>query len=315
MLTSIWAALKTDRPDLVMGTSPPIFQAFSAWMVAKIKRCPFLLEIRDLWPEFAIDMGVLTNPVLIKSSRWLERFLYSHATHILVNSPAYHDYLIEKGIKTGKISFISNGVDTSIFDGQVNGDPIRKELGLNGKFIITYAGAIGLANDIQTILRAANRLRDNNRICFLMVGDGKERRNLEYKARKLKLKNVIFSGSRPKTDIPAILAASDACAATLQNIPMFKTTYPNKVFDYMASSRPTILAIDGVIREVIEASKGGIFVPPGDDEAFANAVQFLENDRAKAIEMGKAARQYVVQHFDRKQQAKQFIELVESLTQ
>ena len=314
MLTSIWAAMKADRPDLVMGTSPPIFQAVSAGLVAKIKRCPFLLEIRDLWPEFAIDMGVLTNPVLIKLSRWLEKFLYARATHILVNSPAYRDYLIKKGIESDKIAFISNGVDTNIFNGNANGDSVRHEIGLNEKFVVTYAGALGLANDIQTILRAAERLQENDRICFLLVGDGKERRNLESTARKMNLKNVIFSGSRSKADMPGILAASDVCTATLQNIPMFTTTYPNKVFDYMAAGKPTILAIDGVIRNVIESSNGGVFVQPGNDEAFAKAVQELEKDRAKANEMGKAARQYVVKHFDRKQQAKQFIELVENLT-
>jgi glycosyltransferase involved in cell wall biosynthesis len=147
------------------------------------------------------------------------------------------------------------------------------------------------------------------------VGDGKERRNLYSAARQMNLKNVIFTGSRPKADMPGILAASDACMATLQNIPMFSTTYPNKVFDYMAAGKPTILAIDGVIRNVIEASNGGVFVPPGNDAAFAQAVQTLEKDRTKVNEMGKSARQYVVGHFDRKDQAKQFIELIEKLTQ
>jgi glycosyltransferase involved in cell wall biosynthesis len=248
-------------------------------------------------------------------SRWLEGFLYARADHILVNSPAYRDYLINKGVESQKISFISNGVATESFNGNLSREVIRGELGIDGKFAVTYAGALGLANDIPMILRAAERLQENDRIRFLLVGDGKERHNLETTAQQMNLKNVIFTGPRPKADMPGILAASNACTATLQNIPMFSTTYPNKVFDYMAAGKPTILAIDGVIREVIEASRGGIFVPPGDDEAFAKAVQELEQDGPKTIEMGKAAQQYVAKHFDRKDQAKQFIELVEKLTQ
>ena len=184
MVSSIFAGLKAGPIDLVMGTSPPIFQAVSAWFVAMMRRRPFLLEIRDLWPEFAIDMGVLTNPVLIRLSRWLENFLYARADHILVNSPAYRDYVHEKGIPLEKISLIANGVDPSLFDPKSKGAEVRRELGLGGCFVVTYAGALGMANDIPTVLRAADRLREQRNIRFLFVGDGKERPNLEKAARE-----------------------------------------------------------------------------------------------------------------------------------
>jgi glycosyltransferase involved in cell wall biosynthesis len=313
MLTSLWAALQAGPVDLVVGTSPPIFQLVSAWLVAVLRRRPFLLEIRDLWPAFAIGLGVLKNPVLIALSYWLERFLYARATHILVNSPAYVDYLVNKGIPETKISLIANGVDPTMFDPQADGHTIREELALGDKFVVTYAGALGLANDIDTIIRAAVRLREEPTIHFLLVGDGKERSNLERQAHTLALTNVTFTGSRPKTHMPAVLAASNACVATLKNIPMFRTTYPNKVFDYMAAGRPTILAIDGVIRHVIEAAGGGIYVSPGNDVALAAAVRCLHHDRAQSHTMGTAARTYVVAHFNRHQQAEQFIELVQRL--
>jgi lipopolysaccharide/colanic/teichoic acid biosynthesis glycosyltransferase len=313
MFTAIWAALLVGPVDLVMGTSPPIFQAVSAWMVAVLRRCPFLLEIRDLWPEFAIDIGVLRNPALIALSRWLERFLYARATHILVNSPAYRDYLVSKGVSAAKISLISNGVDPHMFNVDSKGGQLRQMWGLNGSFVVTYAGALGLANDIPTILGAASRLREQCNVHFLIVGDGKERSNLEALAQQLQLPNVTFTGAQPKSEMPEILAASDACIATLKNIPMFRTTYPNKVFDYMAAGRPTILAIDGVIRQVIEAANGGIFVPPGDDAVLAEAVQALNQDPQRAQVMGKAARAYVAKHFNRHQQAEQFAGLVQHL--
>ncbi len=313
MVTSVWAGLRAGPVDLVIGTTPPIFQAVSAWLVAVLRRRPLLLEVRDLWPAFAIDMHILQNPILIKLAQWLERFLYTQATHILVNSPAYRDYLLAKGISADKITLIPNGVSTENFDPIETGSELRKRWGLNGEFVVTYAGALGLANDIPTILRAAASLKENKHIHFLLVGDGKERPMLEEMAEALKLKNVSFTGSVPKSQMPGVLAATNACVATLKNIPMFTTTYPNKVFDYMAAGRPTILAIDGVIRQVIEESKGGIFVSPGDDQALADAVVSLATDRTKAREMGNAARSHVKKYFERTEHAKQFVELIEKL--
>jgi glycosyltransferase involved in cell wall biosynthesis len=315
MATSLWAGLQAGPVDLVMGTSPPIFQAVSAWLVARRRGKPFLLEIRDLWPEFAIDMGILTNPLLIALSRWLERFLYARADHILVNSPAYRDYMLARGVPPEKVSLISNGVDSDMFDPQGDGAAQRGAWGLTGRFVVTYAGALGLANDIPTILRAAARLQERSDVHFLLVGDGKERRILEAQAQELGLNNVTFTGAYPKTQIPAVLAASDACIAILKDIPMFRTTYPNKVFDYMAAGRPTLLAIDGVIRHVIESAQGGVIVPPGDDAALAAAVRRLADDPDQARTMGLAARSYVVEHFDRRDQAEAFTGLVMRLSE
>ncbi|MCK6581257.1 MAG: glycosyltransferase family 4 protein [Anaerolineae bacterium] len=310
MIMSIWTSRKAGHVDLVMGTTPPIFQAVSAWFIAFVRRKPFLLEVRDLWPEFAIDMGVLKNPILIRMSRWLEAFLYSRATHILVNSPAYRDYMLRRGIPSEKVTLIPNGVDPEMFNPEAKGTELRKRLNLDDKFIVTYAGALGQANDIGTILCAAYEVRDCEDIYFLMVGDGKERVNLERHAQEIGLTNVTFTGALPKSEMPNVLAASDVCVATLMNIPMFKTTYPNKVFDYMAAGRPTILGIDGVIREVVEASKGGIFVNPGSSEELAKAVQMLYDDRDRARAMGRAARSHVVEHFNRSNHVKSFAELL-----
>lgn len=311
MFTSVYAALRAGKVDLVMGTSPPIFQAVSAWFVAALRRKPFLLEVRDLWPEFGIDMGVLKNPIIIKLSRWLEQFLYTRARHIVVNSPAYVDYLRSKGVPQDKISFIPYGTDVDMFNPTVDGKALRRELGLDDKFLAVYAGALGLANDIPTLLRAAQRLRNKSGIQFVFFGDGKERSNLQQAAEDMELTNVTFAGARPKNEMPQVLAAADACIAILQDIPMFRTTYPNKVFDYMAAGRPTVLAIDGVIRQVIEEAGGGIYVNPGDDQALANAIQRLYADQEQAHKMGAVARTYVCENFDRQQRAGEFIEMME----
>ena len=309
--SSLYAGLRAGKADLVMGTTPPIFQAVSACVVAAVRRKPFLLEVRDLWPDFAIEMGVLKNPVLIGMSRWLEGVLYRRAAHLLVNSPAYRDYLIGKGVAPEKITVVANGVDPAMFSPDARGEQVRQQYGLAGKFVVTYAGALGMANDIDTILRAAARLKDEEpQVHFLLVGDGKERSKLEESARALGLNNVTFTGAQAKSRMSEFLAASDACVATLKNIPMFNTTYPNKVFDYMAAARPTILAIDGVIREVVEGVQGGIFVPPGDDEALARAASRLSREPVLCRQMGANARACVVQNFNRDRQAQAFLDLV-----
>jgi lipopolysaccharide/colanic/teichoic acid biosynthesis glycosyltransferase len=270
-----------------------------------------MLEVRDLWPEFAIDMGVLKNPLLIWLSRRLEYFLYARSTHILVNSPAYREYLVCRHIAPLKISLISNGVDPAMFNPAAKGERVRQKWGLEGKFVVSYAGAIGMANDLATVVRVADRLRDSSSIVFLIAGDGKERPNLEADAEQRGLKNIIFTGTLSKTEVADVMAASDACIAILKDIPMFRTTYPNKVFDYMAAGRPTLLAIDGVIRKVVEDSGSGLFVPPGDDTALARAVLSLADNRREARDMGLQGREFVTKHFNRDQQAAEFASLVE----
>lgn len=313
MFSSIWTSLQVKDADLIMGTTPPIFQALSAWFVAFLRRKPFLLEVRDLWPEFGIGMGVLKNPILIALARGLENFLYARATHILVNSPAYVDYLQSKRVPKNKITFIAYGTDVDMFRPDVDGSQVREKFGLQNKFVALYAGALGQANDIYTILRAAERLRGAERICFVLFGDGKERARLQAEAEHKKLSNVIFAGVCPKKEMPNVLAASDVCLAILQDIPMFRTTYPNKVFDYMAAGRATALVIDGVIREVIEASGGGVFVQPGNDEQLAKTILEMANDPARVQKMGASAREYLVKNLDRRDKLDETLKLLKSL--
>lgn len=315
-VASFMASVRTRGVDVVLGTSPPIFQAGAAWAVAWLKRVPFVLEVRDLWPEFAVAMGVLRNPLAIKLARWLERFLYARAEAIIVNSPAYRGYLLARGVAEERVFVVPNGVDVAMFNPEADGVGFRRRMTIaDDEFVVMYTGALGMANDIPTILRAAEALRDQDGIRFVLVGDGKERRGLEELAGTMRLGNVVFTGAVPKEEIPEALAAANACIATLMNIPMFTTTYPNKVFDYMAAGRPTILAIDGVIRQVVEASRGGVFVPPGDSKALASAIRCLAETPEVAREMGESARNYVESHFDRVLQAEQFGRVLARVTE
>ncbi len=310
MFSSVWTAFQVRDVDLVLGTTPPIFQAVSAWFVAWIRRKPFLLEVRDLWPEFGVSMGVLKNPLVISLGRWLEKFLYARSTHILVNSPAYKEYMISKDVPEKKITFIPYGTDVDMFNPQVDGSSIRDELGLQDKFVVLYAGALGQANDIDTILRAVERLKPFGKIHFVLFGDGKERPRLQNEAKRMKLTNVTFAGVRPKKDMPRVVASADVCLAILQDIPMFRTTYPNKVFDYMAAGRATVLVIDGITRELIESSYGGVFVQPNDDETLAETILDLSKNMDIVQQMGQNAREYLVKHLDRRDKLNETLSLL-----
>lgn len=314
MFSSVWTALQVKEADLIMGTTPPIFQAVSAWFVALVRRKPFLLEVRDLWPEFGVSMGVLKNPIIIALARWLEMFLYKRATHILVNSPAYREYMLAKGVPENKVTYIPYGTDVDMFNPSVDGSSIRKELNLQDKFVVLYAGALGQANDLDTLLRAAERLKEEERISFVLFGDGKERARLESEAKSKNLTNVIFAGTRPKKDMPLIVASADACLAILQDIPAFRTTYPNKVFDYMAAARASIIVIDGITRKLIEDSNGGVYVQPADDAMLAQKILELSQNPSQVQTMGKDAREYLVKNLDRRDKLDETLGLLKSLT-
>jgi glycosyltransferase involved in cell wall biosynthesis len=297
MLSSFWVGLRVEDVDLVWGTSPPIFQGVAAWALARLKRVPFLFEVRDLWPAFAVAVGVLTNPVLIRASEWLERFLYRRADTLMVNSPGFIDHVRARG--ANQIELVPNGADCDMFHPEDDGSDFRTLHNLEGKFVALYAGAHGMSNDLDVVLDAADLLRDQAEIGFVLLGDGKEKPRLQKRASQMGLGNVHFIPPMPKDEMTTALAAADACIAILKPIEMYKTVYPNKVFDYMAAGRPVILAIDGVIREVVESAQGGIVVPPGDAKSLGEAIQVLAGDHQRKILFGQNGRRYVKAHFDR----------------
>ena len=311
MVSSFFIGLTVKEIDLVWGTSPPIFQSVTAWALARIKRAPFLLEVRDLWPAFAIAVGVLQQPILIRASEWLERFLYRHADQVVVNSPGFIDHLHSHGAI--HVELVPNGADTSMFDPQAKGENFRHIHGLADRFIALYAGAHGMSNDLGVVLAAAEMLIDRDDIILVLLGDGKEKPALQSQARDMALTNLKFIPPIPKKEMPSALAAADACIAILKPIPLYATVYPNKVFDYMAAGRPVVLAMEGVIREVIESANSGIAIPPGDPTALAEAIIYLADHPQDGIDMGLRGREYNRNHFDRPAQARNFGKIIEKI--
>jgi glycosyltransferase involved in cell wall biosynthesis len=314
MASSFFLGLRVKNVDLVWGTSPPIFQGVTAWLLARLKRVPFLFEVRDLWPAFAIAVGVLKNPTLIKMSHWLERFLYRHADQVVVNSPGYVTHVSERGAR--RVELVPNGADPHMFDPADPGASFRSAHQLGDKFVVLYAGAHGMSNDLGVALSAARLLQDapgSSDVVVTFLGDGKEKPALQKQAAEMGLTNVLFLPPVPKDEMAAALAGADACLAILKPIEEYKTTYPNKVFDYMAAGRPVLLAIDGVIRQVVEAAQCGVFAQPGDPAALAHAILQLAADRAASRQMGLAGRAYLEQHFSRSVVAEKLAGLLEEM--
>jgi glycosyltransferase involved in cell wall biosynthesis len=311
MIRSLLEGMRSDHLDLVWGTSPPIFQAVSAAFLARWRRVPFILEVRDLWPYFAVASGVLRSRLLIGMSNWLERRLYRAADVVIVNSPGFIEHVSARGAK--RVELVPNGVDCETFvDVEADGE-IREQLGIRDAFLVLYAGAHGLSNDLITVLRAAAILQSKPEIHIVLVGAGKEKAKLVTQAQAWQLSSVHFLDPVPKECIPAVFAQADAGLAILMAIDAYKTTYPNKVFDYMAAGLPVLCAIDGVIRNVVEEGKAGIFVQPGNPEALAEAILRLAGDRVSARQMGTAGRRWVCAHYDRKILASNLLKIMESV--
>jgi len=310
MASSFWLGLGVKNVDVVWGTSPPIFQGVTAWALARLKGAKFLFEVRDLWPQFAVAVGVLTHPILIRMSEWLERFLYRRADRVMVNSPGFREHVEVRGGK--RVILVPNGADPSMFDPDDEGASFRTHFLLTDKFIALYAGAHGMSNDLGVVLEAAQILTDTN-VQIVLLGDGKEKSNLRAQADKMGLTNVTFAPSVPKTEMAGALAAADACIAILKPLDEYKTTYPNKVFDYMAAGRPVALAIDGVIREVVEAAGCGLFAQPGNPSSLADAIRKLAADKSKARQMGLDGRKYLEENFSRAVIGEKLLGLLEDL--
>ncbi|HET6846728.1 MAG TPA: glycosyltransferase family 4 protein, partial [Anaerolineales bacterium] len=192
MLSSFWLGLGVHSVDLVWGTSPPIFQGVTAWLLSRLKRARFLFEVRDLWPEFAVAVGVLKNPILIRMSEWLERFLYRQADIVIVNSPGFVEHVKVRGAR--QVELIPNGADPSMFDASATGSDFRREHHLGDLFVALYAGAHGMSNDLGVLVDAA-RLLQGEEIQIVLVGDGKEKPALLERAAGLD--NILFLPPAP----------------------------------------------------------------------------------------------------------------------
>ena len=302
------------KHDVILVTSPPLFVGITAFVISKIKRLPIVFEIRDLWPESAIDTGVLKSKGVIKLAYWFEGFIYSRAKLICVLTPAFRDTLIKlKKVHENKIILIPNAADFALAekiqnDHSFNNLKFKKELGLEGKFVITYVGAHGVANHLIQLLDAAEYIRDTN-IVFQLIGSGMRKEFLQKEVLKRGLRNIIFRKPVSKSDVFRYILASDAGISVLKNVEAFRTIYSNKTFDYMSCKMPVLLVIDGVSRELVDKAKCGYFAEP--ENAFdisIKARQLSNLTKYDLDEMGENGYRYAKANFDRAELSKRYID-------
>ena len=270
--------------------------------------------MRDLWPESAIDTGVLNSKLLIATAYAFERFIYKQAKLINVLTPAFRDKLIgEKGVPSGKVIFVPNAADFTLADTvQVGFDreAFRQNLGWSTKVVITYVGVDGVANHLEQILDTAALLRDERpEVLFVLIGGGMRKAFLQERARSEGLNNVAFIDSVPKSQVFRYILASDFGTSVLKRVDTFKTIYSNKTFDYMACRLPVLLAIDGVSRELVEKANCGRFIEPENPQDFAEVINFyLGLPREEWARQGQNGYDYATVSFDRKKLALQYLD-------
>ena len=299
------------RPDVVIGSSPHLITPLAAYWVARRYRAPFVMEIRDLWPQTIIDMGELSaNHPITKALQALEKFLYRHAAKIITLLPLADKYITACGIPREKIVWIPNGVDLSRFEGLEPYVDSRKG------FSVLYLGAHGKANALDTVIQAAKILQDRGycEIRFILVGDGPEKPRLMALTEELSLRNVEFRDPVPKTEIPRVLGEADAFVVQLGGAEVYRWGISsNKLFDFMAAGKPIFSSAEAPLNPVKEA-RCGFTVPPRNPEALAEAViKLYQMPPEERAEMGKRGREYVEKHHDIRKLAVRLEEVLQSV--
>jgi glycosyltransferase involved in cell wall biosynthesis len=312
-----WVA---PRKGVVIATSPQILVGVAGWAVGTLRRLPWVFEVRDLWPESLVGVGQASaDSWLYRSVGQVADFLYRQATHIVVDGEWKRRHLIHQGVDESKITIIRNGIEEDFCLDPESGHAhearhiLRKELGLRDEFVLLYAGTLGMAHGLETLLEAAARLRSHDDIVFLIVGAGAERDQFCRRLVEMRLPNVRLLEKQRRDRIPAFLAAADACLIPLRNQEVFKTAIPSKMFEAMAAGKPSILGVEGEAKAILLHSRAGLAVPPENSQAMAGAILTLQKEPAFCRALGRNGRQAVMENYLRPTQAGKYLNLLRGL--
>ena len=282
-ITVLIGAMRVKAPDVVVATTPQFFCGVAGAIVAKLKRRPFVLEVRDLWPDSIVQLLQLRSRLLIT---FLER-----------------------------MALIYNGVDPRVFQSQQRMDELLRCHGLEGKYLVAYIGTLGMAHGLVTVLEAAEKLRDRPDIAFVLIGDGADRARLEEELRERQLTNVYLLGLRPRSEIPTWIASIDISLVLLRDLPVLETVVPSKIFETLAEARPVILAARGEIRRMVEEAKAGFVIDPEDSAALATTIEYIRAHPDEAATRASAGRSWVQANFQRDDLARRMASFLEGVVQ
>jgi len=294
--------LRGDPPDVVLATSPPLTMALPAIAASRRHRAPLVFEVRDLWPEAPIQMGALDNPLAQRLARALERAVYRASSHVVALSPGIREGVIAAGVRPREVTLVPNASDLDLFTPSLDPNGLRERLGLEGRFICSYFGTMGEANDLSQVVEAAEELqrRGEESVAFVLQGDGKRRGAIEEDVRRRRLGNVVLLPAGDKASAARLAAASDACMTIFKDVPILATNSPNKLFDTFAAGRAAIVNTPGWQRDLVERHEAGVFARPGDPVHLADQVLRLREDPEMTAALGRNARRLAEGEFDRR---------------
>ncbi|MFW6061441.1 MAG: glycosyltransferase family 4 protein [Planctomycetota bacterium] len=315
MASATWSGLWRRRPDVMIASSPQFFCGWSGVLLRKLRRTPFLLEIRDIWPESIVAVGAMQPGRTVRALEAMERTMYRAADHIVTVGEGYREKLLQRQVPAEKVDVIYNGVDRELFAPREPDEALRQQYGLGGYFVCSYLGTIGLACALDVVLRAADALkrRGDDRYRFLLVGDGAHRQQLQSRAEQQGLDNIIFAGRQPKKLMPAFLSITDAALVHLRKTDLFKTVMPSKVFEAAAMKRPIILGVEGHAAEIVQRAGAGLCIEPENDEQLLDAIDTLRSRPELAADLGRSGHDYVTTHFDRDRLAADYLEMIQGV--
>jgi hypothetical protein len=314
LVSAVIACFRLPRPDVVVATSPQFFCGWAGVIVARLKRVPLILEIRDIWPESIKAVGAMRSRPLLRILEFLERWMYRAATEIVTVGEGYRAKIPEKADVADRISVIMNGVDLANYAPREPDARWLRRWGLEGKFVCSYIGTLGMAHGLDVVVEAAKTLRHKGRddIRFCLVGEGAMRKQLaERIAREGVGEMVVLTGQLPKDMVPVVLASSHACLIHLKKCQLFETVVPSKIFEAMAMGRPMIMGVRGPARDIVMESGAGLEMEPDSAASLVEAVETLADDRTLLARLGRTARQRVAAEFNRDVLAARYLELME----
>lgn len=315
------AALHTlarlGRADVLIASAPPFFPHLSGWLTARLRRVPLVLEMRDLWPDYLVDMGVIRRGGAAARGLFaLERFLVRNARGSVVVTESFRRRVIAKGAAPETVSVIPNGVDLDRYYA-ANGEPapLPGMERTNGRRVVGYLGNMGAGQALSSIIRAAEKLRfEGAPVRFVLAGDGPERRAIERLSRELHLDNVAIHGPILKDRTRAFYNACDLCLVPLADVPVFQETVPSKLFEVMACERPALASVGGEASSIVEESGGGLVARPGDSASIAAGIRrLLSLSPEERAVMGRRGRRYVAEHYDRSSLAERYWNVLQHL--
>ncbi|TMF34301.1 MAG: glycosyltransferase family 4 protein [Chloroflexi bacterium] len=309
VVTSLTTLRQVGPVDVIFVQSPPLPIGIATLAFSRLKRAPFVFNVSDIWPQSAVELGMLRSKFAIRLAEMLEMHIYRRASRVTVPTPGMLERLASRRVPREKLVLLTNGVDTAAYQPQPPDENLAAQLGLNGHKVFLYAGTHGLSQGLDVILEAAKLTHDSD-VLYVLAGEGADKAALVAKARSQGITNVRFLPNQPKSSMPALLNLAYAGIISLKPLDLFRSALPSKMFESMAVGQPLVAALWGEGADLVTAAGCGLVTEPGNAAQLREAVEALAANPERAKAMGRKGREYVDEHFNRRKIAQRLHDLL-----